>query len=185
MGGEVLRQLHGDIPPHLCGAGVFGDPLHQHRPDDGDQALGTAASTMTEGGGQRSFPALRGRRRGLHVLYKRVESHCCKTLEYSQSSVGLRRPCTGRRRCWPKRVHIADVERALQKDAVGQGDADSHEQTAGHSAPVALRRAVLCQPGEAGPQGALCGQAGEAGDEHGHQPQRPSLINPGRSVCSH
>ena len=39
-------------------------------------------------------------------------------------------------------------------------DADCHEQTAGHPAPVAFWWHVLCHARQAGPQGALCEERG-------------------------
>ena len=110
------------------------------------------------------------RKVGAHVLYKRVENHWRQTPEYKELEFrwvpeGVTRLAT----LLAEEVHISDVDRALQKDAVAKGMKISTEHLAGHPAPVALWGDVLCQPGQAGPQSALCDKRGAAGHEHGGQ----------------
>src|SRR2546429_8060343 len=62
------------------------------------------------------------RKVGAHVLYKRVDNHWrqtpeCKELEFRWVPEGVTRLAT----LLTAEVHIADVERALQKDAVAKG----------------------------------------------------------------
>jgi peptide/nickel transport system substrate-binding protein len=62
------------------------------------------------------------RKEGAHVLYKRVENHWRKTPEYKELEwrwvpEGVTRLAT----LLAEEVHISDVERALQKDAVAKG----------------------------------------------------------------
>src|SRR5262249_44868273 len=62
------------------------------------------------------------RQLGVHVLYKRVENHWRQTPEYKELEFrwvpeGVTRLAT----LLTEEVHIADIERALQKDAVAKG----------------------------------------------------------------
>ena len=121
------------------------------------------------------------RKVGTHVLYKRVENHWRQTPEYKELEFrwvpeGVTRLAS----LLAEEVHISDVDRALQKDAVAKGmkiststlPAIQHQwQFGGH---------VLCQPGQAGPKGALCEARGTAGHEHGHQSASHCERYPGR-----
>ena len=96
------------------------------------------------------------RKVGSHVLYKRVEKHwrqtpAYKELEFRWVPEGVTRLAT----LMAGEVHIADIDRALQRDAVSKG-MQVVEQIAGHAAPVALWRDLLCYTGQAGPQNPLC-----------------------------
>jgi ABC-type transport system substrate-binding protein len=62
------------------------------------------------------------RKVGSHVLYKRVENHCRQTPEYKELEFrwvpeGVTRLAT----LIAGEVHISDIDRALQKDAVDKG----------------------------------------------------------------
>jgi peptide/nickel transport system substrate-binding protein len=62
------------------------------------------------------------RKVGSHVLYKRVENHWRKTPEYQELEFRwVPEGATWLATLLTEEVHIADVERALQKDAVAKG----------------------------------------------------------------
>ena len=74
-----------------------------------------------EGGGTGPFEFVE-RKLGSHVLYKRVENHWRKTPEYKELEFrwvpeGVTRLAS----LMAGEVHISDVDRALQKDAVAKG----------------------------------------------------------------
>ena len=79
------------------------------------------------------------RKVGSHVLYKRVENHWRQTPEYKELEFrwvpeGVTRLAT----LLAEEVHISDVDRALQKDAVAKGMQILTSTTAGHPASVAF-----------------------------------------------
>src|SRR5262249_37184835 len=62
------------------------------------------------------------RKLGVHVLYKRVENHWRQTPEYKELEFRwVPEDVTRLATLLTEEVHIADVERALQKDAVAKG----------------------------------------------------------------
>ena len=83
------------------------------------------------------------------------------------SFAGCRRTSPG----WPlaerRSTHIRRAPRPAAGGR-GQGYADSRQRTARHAAPVAIWWAILCQPGQAGRQCALCAERSAAGHESGH-----------------
>jgi ABC-type transport system substrate-binding protein len=106
-----------------------------------------------------------------HVLYKRVENHWRQTLAYKELEFrwvpeGVTRLAT----LLTEEVHISDVDRALQGDALAKGMKiiPSQLTAIGHEW---LFGGLYCVTPDKRLQAAVCRQAGAAGDEHGHQSQ--------------
>ena len=121
-----------------------------------------ARIVRAEGGGHRALRVRRaqgGRARALQAGREPLAPDAgIQRAEFRWVPEGVTRLAT----LLAEEIHISDVERALQKDAMG--DADPLEQTAGHPARVAFRWAVLCQSGQARHEGAG-GQARAAGHD--------------------
>ena len=97
------------------------------------------------------------RKVGSHVFYKRVENHWRKTPEYKELEFrwvpeGVTRLAT----LLAEEVHISDVDRALQKDAVAKGMKISTSKLPAIQHQWQFGGLYFATPGQAGPESALC-----------------------------
>ena len=126
------------------------------------------------------------RKVGSYVLYKRVENHWRKTpevkeLEFRWVPEGVTRLAT----LMAEEVHISDVDRALQADAVAKGMKVSSSKLHSMQHHWTLGASIL-PPRQARYQGSLYRQAGAAGHEHGDQSASHCQCPPGwesRTQC--
>ena len=110
------------------------------------------------------------RKVGSYVLYKRVENHWRKTpevkeLEFRWVPEGVTRLAT----LMAEEVHISDVDRALQRDAVAKGMKVIPSKLHSMQHHWSLGGLYFATPDKLDTKAPIYGQAGAAGHEHGDQ----------------
>ena len=126
------------------------------------------------------------RKVGSHVLYKRVDNHWRKTPEYKELEFrwvpeGVTRLAT----LMAEEVHISDVDRALQKDAVAKGMKIIPSKLPAMQHQWHFGGMYFATPDKLDPKMPFVDKRGAAGHEHGDQSPGHCQCPPGRKVAAH